>query len=211
MKMRSLALGLCSVMVFLCTLFAYAGETETQISWSGGYWLDVSGFEGEEKFSWQATANHALVGLRWWEKEDKPYTIASYYRQLCDETQTCKDEWSDPMPYDYSEFKSGHTALLNADLYVTAIQVCTTDKKNTAENRIKGIRVWGARINKEGQFEASDKMVEAKLTNCSQWRTKRSCTSGSVAIGYSVYHERQDYGALTGIKLQCAKLTIPHK
>lgn len=92
---------------------------------------------------------------------------------------------------------------------VRSLQVCM----NRHDNRIKGVRVWGARIDRNGRAVADDDIEgEFQRLNCHAWVWRRDCPSGEVAVGirvrYGYAHDTVSgtthLGSATGMELICA-------
>lgn len=64
----------------------------------------------------------------------------------------------------------------NTETYVSAVQVCTR-----TGSKVKGLRVWGRKLNRSTGALASVGRVEDKRPNCNTWETKQSCPTGKVA------------------------------
>ena len=99
--------------------------------------------------------------------------------------------------------------------YITKVQVCLTDKKDSTKNKIKGIRLWGRTLNvKEATLGAVNGPDEARHTNCKKWSKKVACPDGQVATKIKVYFEKYnqgpyhevDYGFAKGIALGCREI-----
>ncbi len=71
------------------------------------------------------------------------------------------------------------------------------------QNKLKGVRLWGAELKKSGELKPAGSVNEFKRTNCAKWRTKRSCASGKVATGIKGYYNTST--GFRGLSLFCSK------
>jgi hypothetical protein len=103
-------------------------------------------------------------------------------------------------------------ALVGAGNFVTALQVCTNDKKESTESRIKGLRLWGASVGSDGKLRQNLTPGEYELPNCADWKTKVSCPEGTIATGLrGSDNGTGGIGSYQGIALRCSKLTAGEK
>ncbi|NGX16323.1 LamG domain-containing protein [Wenzhouxiangella sp. XN24] len=89
---------------------------------------------------------------------------------------------------------------------ISSIEVCQRD----SNQRLKGIRVVGDRVNADGTVEyvpgAAD---QESLTNCQTWSPRVMCPSQQVATGLVVHTQerRGETEAITGLQLVCRAVT----
>ena len=86
---------------------------------------------------------------------------------------------------------------------------------NSGNGRLKGVRIFGARVPRNGTIEAQEAMREAKMGNCAanEWRNPVHCPDGQVAEGLLVYRQRRSGVAglqgetkITGLGLRCGEV-----
>ncbi len=173
-------------------------------AWSGGAWTSVSGHTGSNSKTLKASSSHALTSLQFWEKADDPVRIQVTVRTLCSKGRCSTKSLGYLQTGSASgNFTSSQSVSVGAGHFVTAIQVCTTDKKQTGQNKLKGVRLWGAELKKSGELKPAGSVNEFKRTNCAKWRTKRSCASGKVATGIKGYYNTST--GFRGLSLFCSK------
>lgn len=91
---------------------------------------------------------------------------------------------------------------LDAPRFVRAIEVCTTNKKNTANDRLKGLRIIAASIDPTtGQVTSESTEESYEYARCNRWHSRVSCPSGEVAVGMRVHANGK---AIRGLELECA-------
>ncbi len=165
-------------------------------------WTAVSGDTGEEsKIIGSSTDVRAAYSIRWYEDADDPCKFRVYNRHLnLGGVQTPETSWCNGSPGNekWAERRS-------ADEYITALQVCLTDKKDSTKNKIKGLRVWGRTLT-SGTLGPENGPDEDSHTNCKKWSNKVSCGSSKIATKIKVYYNPylwRSYGPATGISLGC--------
>lgn len=164
----------------------YRLETKGSTSLTG-----PSGYAGNTKKTF--TKTYGLTTVRIGEKADIP-------------------AWLETGGYDGKvEFKEGtatdwKSASLAEGAIITGIEVCTNGpNNNTDKHRVKGVRLWGKMYNKEsGKLEGSaeDHFERANCNEKTEYRGRKNCPAGQVAIGLEVYAGDND--AITGIGLICS-------
>ncbi|HKL62900.1 MAG TPA: LamG-like jellyroll fold domain-containing protein [Woeseiaceae bacterium] len=154
--------------------------------------VDLIGFE---------TFFHALA---WGERRDRPCHVRV---RAGDEQETsisfaCSGWglWGDP------NMRSVATA---PDAPVYAIQVCNNSRN--AKRRLKGVRVWGAKINPDGTTSPANVNDEEELNNCNDWAPRRTCPDNQIATGVVVMANDaggDDKADITGLRLICHSVGI---
>ncbi|MEM0961351.1 MAG: hypothetical protein AAGK21_02265 [Bacteroidota bacterium] len=194
------------------THFHYGESDDTNISGAGGHTVITKqpgngaflvGLESEEQ-------DDAPCGWRFlWYRDNDTDTVQGYFTTRggdCDRTVQWNDDWGtryhQNATIDYIESPSSDDVRA-----VKSIQVCL----NRDDDRIKGVRVWGAHIDTAGRVSSDDNLYGAfERTNCHDWSTERTCPSGEVAVGVNLEFGdassllgRSDNNA-SGIRLVCA-------
>jgi len=165
-------------------------------------WSAVSGDTGpESEIIGSDTDVRAAYSIRWWEDADDPCKFRVYNRHInLDGYKTPEASWCSGSPGNekWAERRG-------EDEYITALQVCLTDKKDSTRNKVKGLRVWGRELN-AGTLGPENGPDEDKHTHCKQWSKKVSCGSGKIATKIKVYYNTYQWnkaGWATGIALGC--------
>lgn len=171
-------------------------------------WTAVSGDTADKAASLgQDNDFQALYAFTRWEDSDDPCKFDAFTRHLNQEDDTKVDS---------TKFCSGSpgndkTVIRRAkNEYVTAVQVCATDKNESARDKVKGVRLWGRIVDpKTGVLGAENGPAEATHTNCKEWKAKVSCPAGTVASKLKVYSSRytwSDAGVGKGLALGCRRV-----
>jgi hypothetical protein len=101
--------------------------------------------------------------------------------------------------------------------YVYKINVCTTDKKNTYDNKLKGVRFWTRELVYRNYKDGEDPILITQPTpqeaihapHCDKWHTPVQCDAGEIATRLVVAHN--DFGHrdwITGLALYCKKVRV---
>jgi hypothetical protein len=85
----------------------------------------------------------------------------------------------------HSETSSMKSAELPEGYFLTSVQVCDDEKGASFE--IRGVRVWGHRLDASGRPISPIGPKEFTRTGCKKWRDKVSCPSGTIAHSLRAY------------------------
>ena len=91
-----------------------------------------------------------------------------------------------------------------ANTWVHAVQVC--NNRRNSNYRLKGIRLWGARINDDGTLTTDHNSDTESHSNCSDWAPRRACPSNQLATGVVVLANEaggEDRSGITALRLIC--------
>jgi hypothetical protein len=176
-------------------------------------WTAISGDTGNEDVVLGRSANfHASYAITWWEDSDDPCKFELVTKHMNRGGEDGPDaEWCSGSPGNSkSVFRGGPNE------YITAIQVCRTDKNDETLNKIKGLKVWGRTIDKRTGSLGSETGPDADDHNhCKVWENKVKCPDGQVASRIKVHYQRywnsyidgwSSHGYAKGISLGCRKV-----
>lgn len=158
----------------------------------------------------EETTYAGIKGFTWWEDGDKPCKITAHSVALntvnsrsSSHVKSEPDDKSksicDGSPGDKKKAKF----VDGTDRYVRGVAVCTTDKKKSSDERLKGIRIYAAEVRSDGTVEALDVERDDKHINCKQWHSPIYCPTGYIVSGLKVHH-RNDY--FTGLGIKCRRI-----
>ena len=149
----------------------------------------------------------ALGGIEWKEKGDKPCEIDVYTKTL--------DRGKNP----YGQFglnlcdgnqasRKTVTFIDNPRYFVSGVQVCTTRKKDSSKNRLKGIRIFASQVSRDGEVTVvQGAKEEARRNHCDEpWHRKVECGPGEVAGALKVYYKHDD--TIVGLGLRCQPVQV---
>ncbi len=100
------------------------------------------------------------------------------------------------------------TMTSDHDTFIRGVAVCNSTTKNST--RLKGVKVYQARIEDDGSFSMISNPPTLKRPNCDgDWREPAMCPSGTVATDLIV-HIRPDgkKDVFTGLSLKCATVEV---
>lgn len=181
--------------------------------WSSPNWRPVSGYTGDHSVYHTAGTMHALNRLTFYEHSDDPNHIEIWEEQLC------HDQPCDPGPRTgelhvgtkEEKLRTKEVIAAGDDHYITAIQVCTTNENDVRKRKLKGARIWTARLEPGGVVNRTNyDPVLFDRPNCNNhWREKQMCIGNRVAVGLRAYYnddapQFNNRHYITGLELQCA-------
>jgi len=200
--MRLHALGATALLLTAFGVSPADASSGKSVLDGGVTWTATSGDTGaKSRIIGSSTDVRAAYSIKWWEDTDDPCKFEVYNRHLnLGGVKTPETSWCGGSPGNmkWAERRGG-------DEYITALQVCLTDKNDSTKNKIKGIRVWGRDLD-TGVLGAQNGPDESTHTNCKKWKNKVTCPSGQIATKIKVhYNEYQftSHGFATGISLGC--------
>ncbi|MCU0657648.1 MAG: hypothetical protein MUF64_21015 [Polyangiaceae bacterium] len=91
--------------------------------------------------------------------------------------------------------------------FIRSVQVCTSEKKDSYNEKLKGIRVKSARFDPAtNTFVSENAIEESYRNNCKNWEPEVTCPEGqaATAIYLQVGQVGKGTNAYNGIALQCA-------
>ena len=193
------AAGFVAVLLVLCPSKAFG---ETKYTSTKAHFITESGFLATDFKKLRASDGRALYALQWWEKADKPVRIQVSERDLCAD-RTCYSQSKGYLSTgNDGNFTSSKSVGVATDHFITGIQVCVNAAVAPGTQKLKGIRLWGARLGSNGNLIHDKYVKEAKRTNCVDWQKERKCGDEEVAVGIKAYHPT--FGGFFGIALKCA-------
>ncbi len=167
----------------------------TALSGSAAYFRDD--IDLEDKF---------IRGIAIAESRDRPCTLRIIAREGiaaddgisygCDARDNIAISWVD-YPISLAFPKGNH--------FISKIQVC--DSKNTRNHRVKGLQIWGHKINEDGSLTLVETGQSKLSNNCGSLQATATCPPGTLATGVTVHandkKRNRDKADITGIALIC--------
>lgn len=196
--------GLATSVLVLTTTLAQGQYVNVKVT---GTAVDtaVSGYSGHAFVRAQSSTDvQGLKGIEWWESGDMPCKLTAHTTHLNKlGPKTFSDALGSCSPGNGKKVK-----LLGSFDYVYKVQVCTTDKRNSADNRLKGVRIWARTISRTNPVKFTDQATyqEVKHTNCAVWKPAVSCGAGKIAVGVVAHSGETNSGnnkGFTGLALVC--------
>ena len=158
------------------------------------------------------TAYAGIKGFSWWENQDKPCKFTVHRVSL-----------NDVSPYansltDVKKHPTDNSASICAgspgdektvkfvdgtQRFVRGIAVCTSDKNKSSDERIKGLRIYAAKVNENGTVESLDVNRDDSQTNCKIWHAPVYCPRDYIVTALRL-HQINDY--FTGIGIKCRQV-----
>ena len=181
-----------------------AGEYTYSYDWPPRYTVSASREIRED------TTYAGIKGFSWWEDKDKPCKIEVHSVAL-------NPVYPDSLTHVKSEPEGKSKSICNGspgnekkakfvdgtDRYVRGVAVCTSEKKKSSDERLKGIRIYAAQVNGDGSVEELDVDRDDDHTNCKQWHSPLYCPAGYIVSGLKVHH-RDNY--FTGLGIKCRRI-----
>jgi hypothetical protein len=176
---------------------------------------------GEEQFSalsGTASGNTAILaledqfinGIAWGELSNKP--CAFEVKGLSGGFASWKECSGTFLGAVGTIFNDGKSATLpEADTAIGRLQVC----QSSFSDRIKGLIIYGDRINPDGTTTYRPAMAKEEGANCGTWKQDVLCPTGTLATGIVVHFKEGGEGGIagtssvaTGLQLVCRRLGI---
>ena len=175
----------------------------------------VSGYAGANKTLGATGGFRGLTAIEWWEDSDEPCKIRldSVHVNTGDVNQpelaltgVQPRLGSQPCSSPGNRKRVGFAGTAN---WIHKVQVCTTDKKDSSGDKLKGIRIWAATVNSRSPLSISygSTAQEDKHTNCETWRSAVACPSGKIGSRLRVHHDGAETEVM-GLALECRTLKL---
>ena len=178
--------------------------TSSDISWTvRGSWKGPSGFVGSGiERSHMADNDFAVTSLNFKEKGDDAVWIEVVGRKLCADA-SCQHATlrTFRIQGQNGNFYSQKGVYAGEERYATAIQICTS-----GSGKIKGARMWGARVRADLTLQRSNEVDQFTRPNCSsnRWGAKLECTGRQVIVGIRVHGSVQR--GYQGLSIRCGEI-----
>ena len=174
----------------------------------------VSGYAGGNETRGATDGSRGITAITWYEDGDEPCKLVLdtkdfNTRDINNPQVVLKDVYTHTGKQPCSSPGNRKAVrLAGTDNWIYKIQTCTTDKRNTSNNKLKGIRIWAATVNQRSPLSVSrgSSFQEAKHTHCSKWRTAVACPQGKIASRLRVHHNGSKTKAI-GLALECRTLS----
>lgn len=208
MKKRFARAALCSTILTL-SLGAATAWAAGKLHGTAETKAGVSGHSGTEHVL-SAGSNFFLYGMEWSERNDEPCYLKAYFfghdgkkwTSKTKELSLCKRS-SSMKSVSLVAPTSGETARA-----VRQIEVCTSKKKASRDERLKGIRIKAREIDLSNMALRDDNANEEdKRNHCKRWHDEAACKNGQLATELIVVEGTRGKGdeSIVGLGLRCAK------
>lgn len=179
----------------------------------------VSGRAGAQTFIGFSDTGRAVSGVVWWEDGDEPCKVETARIDLnsgdINRPETRLDGLTNvgsvklgkkPCTSPGNRKGAGFFGTTN---FIYKLQVCTTDKNNTAKNKLKGIRIWPRTIASRSPLRLTDGKTkeEAMHSHCRDWHQTVACPAGKIASRLRVHHDNSETKVI-GLALECRTLRL---
>lgn len=173
------------------TLYKLDNQTTTTAV-SGADWGNYDWFGGTRDFK----AIHRITN---WESSNNPCKMKVKMRHLNKYTSSTDSHSFVSGGCNKDKISVGYD---DPDTYIRGVQVCNS---NGIGEPIKGLRVWGSRINRVNGALTNVARDQDKRNNCAKWKKTQYCPAGQIVAQIKVSHIAPDY---TGIGLICREVVV---
>ncbi len=137
------------------------------------------------------------------EKKDKPCELHVELRELYD-----AQAYNPPISGSLCTPGSDHVVVSfseNPRYYLRGVAACTNDKKDTSKRRLKGIKIYPAKVKRDGTVTNLSTNEGDEQAHCKIWHPAVYCPGGFIASKVRA-HYKDDY--FTGLSLRCREVVI---
>lgn len=168
----------------------------------------VAGEHGPDSLATGYRSNQGIHTIEIEDVSDLPVTLDIRRARTC--SGSCPERAGATLDVyipDWALSRQTLRASVGANHFVTGIQICTSGQSNRTRRRIKGLRLWGARILPDGTVRRDGVVHEDTLPNCTVWYERQMCIGNRVAVGLRAFYDESRLKPwFTGIALQCARI-----
>jgi hypothetical protein len=196
---------LCSALAgVLAAISGYQATAQTLTLADDATMTSVSGRAGAQAYIGFSDTSRAVLGITWWEDRDEPCKIETARIDLntgdINKPETGLDGLTNLSSFKLSKkpcTPSGDrkcAGFSSTDNFIDNIQVCTTNKKKAAKNKLKGIRIWPRTIASRSPLRLTDGKTkeEGKHAHCRDWHRAVACPAGKIASRLPVHHDNSE-------------------
>ncbi len=221
--------GIGSIPIYLAVTLMFAGAPASAQRWSESSVTPTGRSGYDDRFDARILIlgnREALYGLKWAESGDKPCHLILLSRNLQNGNETRPASYqfdicggtaqpvryvpppnpsagpSPPLPGFAIGSESRTVEFTRPRFFVRGIRVCA----NAGNHRLKGIELHAGRVRKESwQVDPPNADESAQMFGCggNEWRNRRFCPDGKVAVGVVVHY---DTLFMTGLELLCGRV-----
>ncbi len=171
----------------------------SELTWTvQGGWRGPTGFPGESQQTWTADSDWALTSMNWRERNDDPVWFEFVGRQVCADT-SCAYSMLHRYSLSGGNLISQRSVPTGDEHYATSLAVCTS-----GSGKIKGVRLWYARIRADRTLERASQPNTFQRTNCSNWHAAQQCGARQVIVGIRAHYTQQK--GYTGLSIRCGRI-----
>ncbi|MBX3214190.1 MAG: hypothetical protein KF850_19305 [Labilithrix sp.] len=179
-------------------------------------WLSVAGHVASTTHDLgHESDTHVLTRIKWFEKADRPcrFTVLQRSGPLGLEDTMVPSSLPGRSGISLCNY-NGQSELkveLSAGQGASAIAICLNDKKNSANERLKGIRLWSRSADLQTkQLGPENGPLETRRNNCVDWTPKVACADDELAAAVRVHFGYDNDNAFArGLQLGCRKVLLP--
>lgn len=166
---------------------------------------DISGHSGKIIGAGAADdrTDAGLARVTIWERSDKPCVINVELRELFD-----AQAYNPPVGGSLCTHGSDHVDVSfseNPRYYIRGVAACTNDKTDTSKRRVKGIKIYPAKVQRDGTVTNLSASEADEQAHCKIWHRAVYCPNGYIASKVRA-HYKDDY--FTGLSLRCRKVVV---
>ncbi len=174
----------------------------------------VSGYAGGNLTLGAADGSRGLARITWYEQGDDPCKLVLNNKDLNTRAVTqpqivLKGTYTNLGKAPCSSPGNRKDVLLSGtDNWIYKVQACTTDKRDTGDNKLKGIRIWAATVNRRSPLSVSrgSSYQEDKHVHCAKWHPAVACLNGKIASRLRVHYDGAK-SRIIGLALECRTLS----
>lgn len=189
----------CAVFIILYTAGAVHAGLEVKV---GNHETARSGYAGTKtKNVGEASDVHALHEIEIMEEKDHPCYLRANKGDMNHKTGYTYEDWDrcdDKGPMYFSKKNLGWAK--ETDIKIRGLAVCTNKKNN---QRMKGLKVYGTTVEKDGTLINVSKPDVAERPNCKIWHQPVYCPTQYIGTKVVIYHTGNE---TNGLGLICRKV-----
>jgi hypothetical protein len=172
----------------------------------------VSGHSGTEVKV--GDGKHFLYGLWWSERSDDPCWMRVFGARLVDgkwdkytrdyALEGCAEKAASSKGVGFQSPDTFDRNGISEARFIRSIRICTSEKKDSSKEKLKGIEIHAVRLTTEGRLVEDGAEESAQRTNCATWEKTVSCKAGEAATALYVNSSDRAEDSFNGIALECA-------
>ncbi len=201
-------LAMAAALIFTTAAVGSADAQEKRLKHGGHYYTSaVSGYTGKV-IPYRLPTWWGLTGINYKEVSDQACLFSVVVRSLqnVSGTNVAQDELGYMGCGSVEGYGRKKTVKLGGNYFIHGLSVCTNKTRETRKRRVKGIRIWGARVGSSPiSVRPTSTMASSQRPGCKIWQKKVTCGRGRIASGLDFHIG--DRG-VSGLALRCVDLMV---
>jgi len=177
------------------------GTPAPSLSWTAPTdWTRASGGQGTIHHRWVGEPDRALTSLIFREQANDAVRVEFVGMNLCT-GPPCASSTDHRFELRSGNLTSQQSVWVGEWHYAVALEACIS-----RSGKLKGLKMWGARIRPNGTLAAASQPAEFERPNCRDWGPKIQCGADRVVVGLWLREDANK--GFVGLSIKCGRVAM---